>query len=124
VKAKLKLGLASLLARGVAVSSEYRAAGTGGFGRTSYTCITVRLLARPRDRGAGLRGGAERFLEAAGQLDADRRSIPSGRDLTRNPYDQRRGPNAVGVYGSGNKAIIGSGRPQLFTKQTRRRSWK
>ena len=67
-----------------------------------------------------------RYVEEALQLQAFSGSIPSGRNLAQNPYDDnRRGAKKrVGTYGSANKALTTGGRPQLFQKKSRRRPWK
>jgi hypothetical protein len=53
-------------------------------------------------------------------------SIPNGRSMTQNPYDgkRRRGPSAIGTYSSGNKAMVSSGKPQIFQTKKRRPAWK
>src|SRR5215213_10044677 len=60
------------------------------------------------------------------QLQSMSGSIPSGRDLAKNPYDDNRrgGKKRIGIYGSANKALMTGGRPQLFQKKSRRRPWK
>jgi hypothetical protein len=66
-----------------------------------------------------------RYVQEALQLQSVSGSIPSGRDLAKNPYDNRRGgKKRVGTYGSANKALVLGGRPQLFQKKNRRRPWK
>jgi hypothetical protein len=67
-----------------------------------------------------------RYVEEALQLQSMSGSIPSGRDLAKNPYDDNRrgGKKRVGTYGSANKALVLGGRPQLFQKKNRRRPWK
>ena len=67
-----------------------------------------------------------RYVEEALQLQAFSGSIPSGRNLAQNPYDDNRGggKKRVGTYGSANKALVQGGRPQLFQKKNRRRPWK
>ena len=51
--------------------------------------------------------------------------LPSGKRPMQNPFDsKRRGSKHVGTYSSGNKAVVGGGRPQLFKKANRRRPWK
>jgi hypothetical protein len=50
-----------------------------------------------------------------------------GRGLDTNPYASRhgrRGAKSVGAYASGNKAISGSGKRQLFAKKNRKPPWK
>jgi len=67
-----------------------------------------------------------RYVQEALQLQSMYGSIPSGRDLAQNPYDDNRrgGKKRVGTYGSANKALVLGGRPQLFQKKNRRRPWK
>ena len=67
-----------------------------------------------------------RYVQEALQLQSMYGSIPSGRDLAQNPYDDNRrgGKKRVGTYGSANKALVQGGRPQLFQKKNRRRPWK
>jgi hypothetical protein len=67
-----------------------------------------------------------RYVEEALQLQAFSGSIPSGRNLAKNPYDgnRRGGRKRLGTYGSANKALVQGGRPQLFQQQNRRRPWK
>jgi hypothetical protein len=67
-----------------------------------------------------------RYVQEALQLQAFSGSIPSGRDLAKNPYDNNRrgGKKRIGTYGSANKALMTGGRPQLFQKKSRRRPWK
>ncbi len=66
-----------------------------------------------------------RYVEEASQLESSRVSIPSGRDLGQNPYDTNSsGGKRIGTYGSSNKALATGGRPKLFEKKERRRSWK
>jgi hypothetical protein len=68
-----------------------------------------------------------KYLRDAERLWSVRNSIPSGSDLSRNPYEGRGGASAVGMYGSRNRAIIGDGSndtASLFKKKTRRPSWK
>jgi hypothetical protein len=53
-------------------------------------------------------------------------SIPNGRSMTQNPYDdskRRRGPSAIGTYSSSRKAMTGGGKPKIFRKK-RRPAWK
>jgi len=66
-----------------------------------------------------------RYVEEANQLEAFSSSIPSGKNLSSNPYDTNRsgGKKRIGTYGSANKAAVTGGRPKLFEKK-RRRSWK
>jgi hypothetical protein len=65
------------------------------------------------------------YLAQAQKLEQHRMSIPSGKDLSRHPYDNRRGPNAVGVYRSGNHMLApGSSLQTLFANKPRRKSWK
>jgi hypothetical protein len=67
-----------------------------------------------------------RYVQESAQIDALRNSIPSGKDLARNPYDGngRGGKKRIGTYGGANKALMTGGRPQLFQKKSRRRPWK
>jgi hypothetical protein len=67
-----------------------------------------------------------RYVQEALQLQAVSGSIPSGRDLAKNPYggNRRGGKKRLGTYGSANKALVQGGRPQLFQKQRRKRLWK
>jgi len=67
-----------------------------------------------------------RYVEEANQLESSRVSIPSGKDLGANPYDTNSsgGGKRIGTYGSANKALATGGRPKLFEKKERRRSWK
>jgi hypothetical protein len=67
-----------------------------------------------------------RYVQEALQLQSMSGSIPSGRDLAKNPYDDNRrgGKKRIGTYGSANKALMTGGRPQLFQKKNRRRPWK
>jgi hypothetical protein len=67
-----------------------------------------------------------RYVQEALQLQAFSGSIPSGRNLAKNPYDgnRRGGKKRVGTYGSANKAFVQGERPQLFQKKNRRRPWK
>ncbi len=67
-----------------------------------------------------------RYVEEANQLESSRHSIPSGKDLGANPYDTNSsgGGKRIGTYGSANKALATGGRPRLFEKKERRRSWK
>jgi hypothetical protein len=54
-------------------------------------------------------------------------AVPKGTRGLENPYDsrsRRRGAKAVGSYQSGNKAISGSGRTQIFAKKNRKPRWK
>ncbi|MEJ7815881.1 MAG: hypothetical protein WKF53_11970 [Rubrobacter sp.] len=66
-----------------------------------------------------------RYVEEANQLESFSSSIPSGKNLSSNPYDTNRsgGKKRIGTYGSANKAPVTGGRPKLFEKK-RRRSWK
>ena len=67
-----------------------------------------------------------RYVQEALQLQSMSASIPSGRDLAKNPYDDNRrgGKKRIGTYGSANKATLSGGRPQLFQKKKRRPAWK
>jgi len=68
-----------------------------------------------------------RYVEESRQISDLRGSIPSGNDLTQNPYDTRRpGARGVGTYGSKNRAVasLASGREKLFQKKQRRPLWK
>ena len=67
-----------------------------------------------------------RYIEEALQLESMSSSIPSGRNLAKNPYDSNRpgGKKRIGTYGSANKATLSGGRPQLFQKKKRRPAWK
>ena len=67
-----------------------------------------------------------RYVQEALQLQSMSGSIPSGRDLAKNPYDDNRrgGKKRIGTYGSANKALMTGGRAQLFQKKSRRRPWK
>jgi hypothetical protein len=67
-----------------------------------------------------------RYVQEALQLQSMSGSIPSGRDLAKNPYDgnRRGGKKRIGTYGSVNKATLSGGSPQLFQKKKRRPSWK
>jgi len=67
------------------------------------------------------------YVEEAAQLEASAASIPSGRELGKNPYEDtplRGGKNRIGTYSSANKAQVIGGRSQLFEKKKRRPSWK
>ena len=57
-------------------------------------------------------------------LDQASASIPSGRGLEQNPYDdnRRRGGKGVGTYRSQN--VMSSGRPRLFENKRRKPLWK
>jgi ferric-dicitrate binding protein FerR (iron transport regulator) len=66
-----------------------------------------------------------RAYQDAERLENTAYSIPSGKNMAENPYEgnRRGGKRRVGTYGSANKAVLGSGKPQLFQKK-RRPSWK
>ncbi len=66
-----------------------------------------------------------RALEDAFHFERAAQVLPSGKTQA-NPFASgRKGAKAVGTYSASNTALtMGSGRPKLFEKKERRRSWK
>jgi hypothetical protein len=63
-----------------------------------------------------------RYLREGEMLSVARASIPSGRDLTSNPYADRPGPSAIETYSGRNRAIPGASEArELFKKGNKRK---
>jgi hypothetical protein len=119
--------------RAAALREEYaRAMSIGGLEGKVLAHATLRAAeAMGIDRDSvvdGFRNDRQRrYVQEADQLEAMCGSIPSGRNLARNPYDGNQrlgGKRSLGTYGSTNKSLVQGGRPQLFQKQRRKRLWK